>query len=153
MRRKDREITDRNDILSVLDGCEVMRVGFCADRQPYIVPLHFARTEAGNIFYFHCATEGRKLDMLAQNDRVCFETDRLIAIEMVENACQCSSQYESVMGEGFMTVVADETERVQALDLLMRRYGYEGELSYSREALKMVTVLKLTVSDITGKRR
>ena len=38
--------------------------------QPYITPLNYLYRD-GNI-YFHCKTTGRKLDNIAENDRVCF---------------------------------------------------------------------------------
>ena len=40
------------------------------DGTPYAVPLSFV--DDGNALYFHCAKEGRKLDVIAQNPRAAF---------------------------------------------------------------------------------
>ena len=41
----------------------------CGDGLPYGIPLCFALS--GNSIYFHCATEGQKLDNLVHDSRVC----------------------------------------------------------------------------------
>lgn len=154
MRRMDRAVTEVTEIQSIMDRCEVARVGFCTDNQPYIVPMHFAYAYADGRFtlYFHCANEGRKRDMLAANDRVCFECDRLLATEPSEAACDWSARYESVMCEGRMEALTHDAEKRAALDLIMKRYGFAGQPVYKESAMKAVTVLKLTVTEITGKR-
>lgn len=62
MRRKDREITDRDSIIRILGECKVMRLGMCLDNIPYVTPVNFGYeiTEKGFVFYFHCAQEGEK---------------------------------------------------------------------------------------------
>lgn len=156
MRRSDRAVTERADILRIIDSCEIMRVGFSAANHPYIVPMHFAYAAVEEppslCLYFHCANEGRKLEMLSVNKHVCFEADRLLETTPSEVACGWTARYESVMGEGEMTIVTAEAERVAALDILMKRYGFPGTPQYNADALKAVTVLKLTVTEMIGKR-
>ena len=41
MRRKDREITDTQDILEVIKKCDVCRIALHDGDYPYIVPLNF----------------------------------------------------------------------------------------------------------------
>ena len=66
MRRKDREITRIEDILSIVDRAKVLRLGLFDDNFPYIVPLHFGYeyAEGKLIFYMHSAKEGHKLDLM-----------------------------------------------------------------------------------------
>ena len=39
MRRKDREITDDNKIVEIIDKCKVMRIAMSVNDEPYIVPV------------------------------------------------------------------------------------------------------------------
>ena len=74
MRRKDREITDIRTITAILDRCKTACIAMTDGNLPYVVPLSYGYEieEYTLILYFHCAREGRKLDMLKSNNNVCF---------------------------------------------------------------------------------
>ncbi|MBQ5859130.1 MAG: pyridoxamine 5'-phosphate oxidase family protein, partial [Peptococcaceae bacterium] len=42
MRRKDREVTNRQQILSIMESCDVCRLGLVDNNMPYVVPMCFA---------------------------------------------------------------------------------------------------------------
>jgi len=153
MRRSDKEVTQLANILAILDKCEIMRIGLCVDNKPYIVPLNFAYEAVDEklSIYFHSAPEGKKLDMMAKNNFVCFEADCSYKTIKTELACNWAAEFESVIGEGKITILADEAEKIHALDLLMKRYGLEGKAYYSPHGLSRVTVLQVSVTSITGK--
>ena len=44
MRRRDREVTDFETILGIIDECNIIRIGLADGDLPYIVPLNFAYT-------------------------------------------------------------------------------------------------------------
>ena len=64
MRRKDREIKDRQEILEVMKRCDVCRLALHDEEFPYIVPVNFGmEVMDGEItLYFHGATEGKKYE-------------------------------------------------------------------------------------------
>jgi len=49
------------------------RLGLCLKSEPYVVPVAYGY-EQGKI-YFHSARQGKKLDLIRKNDRVCFQVD------------------------------------------------------------------------------
>ena len=155
MRKKDRETAGLADNLAILDKCSVIRTALCADGRPYIVPMNFAYELVGKelAIYLHCASEGRKLDMMMQNPFVCFEADCSFKLLASEKACGWSCEYESVIGEGEMEILEDEAGKIKALDALMKKYGFPGQPSYSPKALEAVTALRIRVSSMTGKRK
>ena len=77
MRRKDREITDRKKIDDMIRSCHCCRLGFCDEGTAYIVPLNFGYVseEEKQVFYFHGAKEGRKLELIRKYHRAGFELD------------------------------------------------------------------------------
>ena len=155
MRRKDRELTGLHNLLEVLDKCDVIRLGLCADNQPYIVPMNFGYTVDGQkvSLFFHCASVGKKLDIIARNPKACFEGDCSYKIRRAETACNYSAEFQSVVGEGKIAILTDDAQKISALDALMARYGFEGKPDYESQSLAAITVLKLSVSSMTGKRR
>ena len=66
MRRKDREITGRENIEPILRACKTCRVAMIADGAPYVVPLNFGYTwdDDGLTLYFHSGLKGKKIDAL-----------------------------------------------------------------------------------------
>jgi len=73
MRKKEKEITDKTEIESIILRSSVCRLALSEDNQPYIIPLCFGYEE--NTLYFHSALEGKKLGILRSNNKVCFEFD------------------------------------------------------------------------------
>ena len=57
MRRSDRMITDREEIVDVLDSCKVFRMAVHDEEGVYIVPLNFGYTYEEDVLklYFHSA--------------------------------------------------------------------------------------------------
>ena len=153
MRRKDREITRIEDILSIVDRAKVLRLGLFDDNFPYIVPLHFGYeyAEGKLIFYMHSAKEGHKLDLIRQNQNVCIELD--CDTELISGGdipCSYSSSFASLIGRGLAEIVADEQEKVRGLYLLMKNQtGREFEIT--TQMASAVAVIKVVVCDFSAK--
>lgn len=59
--------------------------------------------------------------------------------------------FESICGNGEIMILQEE-EKVSALTLLMKQYSDKAEFSFEDSALQAVTVFKIKVHHITGKR-
>lgn len=154
MRRADREITAREEMVEVLKECDVMRLAFRDGEVPYILPLNFGMEEQGKAltFYFHGAREGYKYELIAREGRASFEADckhRLVYDEVHD---VCTMEYLSVIGRGKVSLVEEEGEVLHALALLMAHYGRE-QTVFRKEVVAMTRVFKLEVESMTGKRR
>ncbi|MCD7809932.1 MAG: pyridoxamine 5'-phosphate oxidase family protein [Erysipelotrichaceae bacterium] len=68
MRRKDREVTDLDTFINIIDQCDIIRLGLSDNEYPYIVPVNFAYTVEDKqiCFYIHGATAGRKYELMNQ---------------------------------------------------------------------------------------
>ncbi|MBQ9894396.1 MAG: pyridoxamine 5'-phosphate oxidase family protein [Ruminococcus sp.] len=153
MRRKDREITKIEDILSIVDRAKVLRLGLFDDDFPYIVPLHFGYeyTEGKLIFYMHSAKEGHKLDLIRRNPNVCIELD--CDTELISGGdvpCSYSSSFASVIGRGHAEIVDGEQKKVRGLYLLMKNQtGREFEITPQMSSA--VAIIKAVVCDFSAK--
>lgn len=158
MRRKDREITDFNEIINIIKKCDVCRIALNDKDFPYIVPLNFGLDIQGKevYLYFHCAMEGKKLDLIAKDNRVTFEMDCDHNFILYEERMSCTMGYESVIGHGVIghgviETVPDEN-KYESLKILMRQYHAE-DFKFNTDMMRVTTVLKMTVIDMVGKRR
>lgn len=156
MRRKDREIQDQERLWKILQEADVCRVAFCGEDWPYIVAMNFG-CKKGKL-YFHCASDGTKLDLLKANPNVCFEVETDVEIVPGENACNWSVQYQSVVGFGHISVVTDLEERRDGLEALLAQYAPGEGTQHSGLEMKLpshlsleTVVLRIDVHSITGK--
>ena len=101
--------------------------------------------------YFHCATEGLKLDVVRQNPHVafCIVGDTQVLPE------QFATNYESAIVLGKAVEVKAE-EKEAALEGFIEKYSSvfrEKGLAYIQKAGHATTVLKLCIEQCTGKAR
>lgn len=153
MRRKDREITDKEKIAQIIAACDCCRIGFCDAGEVYIVPLNFGYTEQNGryTFYFHGAKEGRKFSLLQSAPRVGFEMDTGYALVPGKDATSCSARFQSVIGNGTAEIVTDEAERIAGLSALMQHNTGREVTEFPKAALDATCVFKLTVESMACK--
>lgn len=100
MTRREREVTDINDILQIINETKILHLGLSDEGWPYVVPMNYGYeyVDGKLTFYLHGATKGYKFDVLEKNPKVSFalETDMIPFEGKV--ACQYGMAYRSVMG-------------------------------------------------------
>lgn len=148
MRRDERAITDRREIDRIIRRATVCRLAFVSEGEPYLVPVCFGYD--GGSLYFHCAPEGRKLDMLSPGVRVCFELEADLGVIKAESACGWTMAYSSVIGWGTASLVQDPQRRKEALDTIMHQYGGP-EGPYGEKVLGRTTVVRIDIEKISAK--
>jgi nitroimidazol reductase NimA-like FMN-containing flavoprotein (pyridoxamine 5'-phosphate oxidase superfamily) len=129
MRRSDRGIVGFDNIIAVMKARKVCHVAFHDDEYPYVVPMTFGLevkdNEEVNI-YFHSAKVGRKHDLIKKNNKVSFvmEDVRGIVTGPQVGECECTMEFESVMGTGIIEYVP-EGEKIMALQTMLDQYKVE----------------------------
>jgi nitroimidazol reductase NimA-like FMN-containing flavoprotein (pyridoxamine 5'-phosphate oxidase superfamily) len=158
MRRKDREITERAAILDIIAGADSCRLAMVdcsgAVPLPYIVALNFGFSPEPDRFWFHCARQGRKIDILRANPRVCLQLDSDHRLITGPAACDWGMAYASIVAEGTIAFVEGPAERRFGLDCLMKHYtGGAPFGDYHPGELRVTEVLRLDVAVLTAKRK
>lgn len=154
MRRKDREVTDRQEILEIIEKCDVCRLAFNDDGYPYILPLNFGFQADGDCLelFFHSALEGHKVDLIQKDNRVSFEMDCSHQLQYFPEKGYCTYAYESVIGSGRITIL-EAAEKEAALHKLMDHYHPGQNAYFNPAAIPRTLVYKLSVEKISGKRK
>lgn len=129
----------------------VGRLGLSCDGEVYVVPINHCYVRGKLIF--HCAFEGRKLDMMRKNPRVCFEVDRWIARPRARGGRYheiCDAGYESVICFGRAREVTDLSERVKLLDTYQRHYAITPRERMTRERAEKCHAFVIDLERMTG---
>ena len=155
MRRKDRQITEIEAIRAILDKAKVLHLAMIDGARPYVVPMNYgyALADGRLTLYLHSAKEGRKLDVLQNNDRVAFVLETNVSqVSGGDIPCKYSEAYASVMGEGTAVLLDDPVQKIEALQILMKTQTGR-EFAFTPAMAESVAVIRVNVDRFTAKAR
>lgn len=153
MRRKEREVTDIDEIKAVIDSCFALHLGINDNGHIYIVPVNFGyEEENGNFtFYFHGAKDGRKYSLIKDGAEVGFECDCDHGIKAGDIACSYSAYYSSVIGEGHVSEIKSNEHKKDALNSIMKKATGRDDWNFPAVMLSRVAVFKIESTMLTCK--
>ena len=154
MTKRERQITDPEQIRHILDTGRVLHLGLSVNDEPYVVPMNYGYTmEDGKlVMYLHSAVRGKKLDMIRANSKVFFEIDCDQMPFEGRVPCQYGMVYSSVMGRGTAVIVEDVEEKKQAMTLLMKTQTGK-DFTFEDRLVSIVAVIRIDVAEYTAKHR
>ena len=154
MTKRERQITDPEQIRHILDTGRVLHLGLSVNDEPYVVPMNYGYTmEDGKlVLYLHSAVRGKKLDMIRANPRVFFELDCDLAPFEGQKPCQYGLVYSSVMGRGTASILEDVEEKKRAMVCLMKTQTQK-DFEFRDEWVSIVAVIRIDVEEYTAKHR
>jgi len=150
MRRKEKEITKRDELDQIIHNSLICHLSCSLNDQPYVVPLSFGYD--GNAVYFHTAREGKKNDILSVNPHVCLGFEHEIQILPDSNlACLWSFRYQSVIATGIAEVINNPQDRLYAIKQIMLHFS-DGDWEVSEKELSRITIWQVILTEVTGKK-
>ena len=155
IRRSDREITDKQELVSILKNGRYATIGLSKADEPYVVTLSYAYDPGENALFFHCAKEGRKIDYIKSNPRAC----ATIIEDGGFDSGSCEHSYRSVVLSGTMLLIEDRTEIDRGIRLLIEQQEkkdqahFFAKLKAGNKSYDNLQMLKMTVESMTGKAR
>lgn len=154
MTRREREVTDINEIIKILDNAKVLHLGMVDGDEPYVVPMNYGYTlENGKLtLWLHGAKRGRKLDVMRANPKVFFEMEYGIVPFEGEVACKYGITYSSIMGRGTAEIVEDTEAKKAALSFLMKTQTGK-DFEFEDKMAAIVSIIRIDVAEFTAKHR
>ena len=154
MTKRERQITDPEQIRHILDTAKVLHLGLAVDNEPYVVPMNYGYTEEEGklVLYLHSALKGKKLDMMRANPNVFFELecDRMPFDGKLP--CQYGLVYSSIMGRGKARIIDDVEEKMKAMSVLMKTQTGK-DFTFNEQLVSIVAVIRIDVEEYTAKHR
>jgi hypothetical protein len=150
-----REMRRKKQSLPTAEAIEILQahtsgvLGVAGDDDyPYTVPLSYTYQD-GKLF-FHCATEGHKIDGIKRNDRVTFcviDKDKVMQKTF-------TTHFRSAIAFGRARILTEDSERRHGLESLVEKYSPD----YAEEGLQeierdwnRVCVVEIKIEHMTGK--
>jgi uncharacterized protein len=150
VRRKEREITNVDELRKVLKETKYVTVALCKNNEPYLVALNHGYDQTKNCLYFHCAPEGKKLIYAKSNPNVWGQA--VLDFGVTE---ECDYAYTSVHFQGKLSLITDHDEKKHAMEVLVRQVSINPEAKLAKikpDKLASTTMGKIDVTYISGKK-
>lgn len=148
MRRFKQQLPEEKSI-EILRSTTAGVLAICGDdMRPYGVPL--SHVYANGKLYFHSALQGHKVELIKQNDKASFT---VIGQDEIHPETY-TTYYRSVIAFGKVRIIEDETEKMQALQLLGRRCNPDDAEGLAKEiasGFKRCLIFEMTIERLTGK--
>ncbi len=152
--RREKQITDINEIKEILDKARVLHLGLADGDMPYVVPMNYGYTmENGELtLWLHGATKGRKLDVMRANPKVFFSIECDLQPFEGDVACRYGMGYKSLMGSGVAEIIEDVELKKRALTHLMKTQTGK-DFEFNDKLVSVVSIIKIDVSEYSAKNR
>jgi len=147
----EKEITSRDEMLSIIRAGQFLTLAMCQHNQPYLVTLNYAFDEAAECFHVHAALSGRKLDILRTNPAVWGQ----VLEDRGYIKGKCSHAYRCVMFQAVAELVENEADKRISMALLMDKFEPENTLLREKllaaSKVRNSAVLRLKIQAMSGK--
>lgn len=153
LRRQDRVITDPAEIDRILSAGRFVTLALIDGDEPYVVTLSYGYDAPRRRLCFHVATEGRKLDIVAANPRVC----ATVIEDRGYLPGECAHPFASVVLTGTACVLEDRDDIRAAMRTLVgqlesakdgaavwERYLLDSDAPYDRFRMLVVAIESVT---------
>lgn len=158
MRRKDREIKDKEWIIAMLNRADYGVLATCKDGQPFTVARNFAYDPERHAIYFHGARKGRTFENVGEGTPANLNVSEMGEWIIAERAMNFGVKYKGVVVFGTLRIVDDTDEAKHGLQLLMDKHFPHLKPVVDYEAttdtdLKVTAVLRLDIKEWSGKEK
>lgn len=147
--RRFKQNLNQEEIIEILNHATSGVLAVLSDDDyPYAVPVSYVYEDSK--LYFHCASNGQKVDAISNHSKVSFciiDKDEIIPSEY-------TTYFRSVVLFGNASVIEDEIEKKHALEILAYKYSPDFEEGRAKEiegGFDTVCMVKIDIEHMSGK--
>jgi hypothetical protein len=152
VRRKEKAITNETEMLAIIMKAKYITVAMCDNNMPYLATLSHGYDRDQHCIYFHCAKEGKKIDVLRENNVVWGQA--LIDKGYAHGSCDHLYATTQFMGKVRFIVALDEKKH--ALEIMINALENDPEKvmesQLKEESIKGVQIGRIDLEYMSGKK-
>ena len=153
IRRTEKAITDKKEMKHILQTAQYITIAMSMDNQPYLVTLSHGYAPEKDVLFFHCASEGKKIDYLTSNNIVWGQA--LIDHGYAQGACD--HLYATTQFKGKVSFIHDLEEKKQALINMIQKLDENPQkiidTQLKEKSVSKVTIGRIDIEFMTGKKQ
>ena len=148
----EKAIEDIAEMQHILNSVKYVTIAMCQENEPYLVTLSHGYDSEEHCIYFHCASEGKKNDILKANDVVWGQA--LVDEGYIQGACD--HLYATVQLRGKVRFLDDFEEKKKALESMINRLEDKpeevAEKQLNEKSITRVTIGRIDIEYMSGKK-
>ena len=152
MRRKEKAIEDIAEMQNILGTVKHVTIAMCQDNEPYLVTLSHGYDSEEHCIFFHCASEGKKIDILKDNNIVWGQA--LVDEGYVQGACD--HLYATVQFRGKVSFLEDFDRKKAALKNMISKLDDKPEElakeQLTKKSINRVKIGRIDIEYMSGKK-
>ncbi|MFX1286713.1 MAG: pyridoxamine 5'-phosphate oxidase family protein [Promethearchaeota archaeon] len=153
IRRKEKAITNIDEMKEIILEAQYITIAMCMDNQPYLVTLSHGYSPEEDVIFFHCANKGKKIDYLRANNVVWGQA--IIDKGYAQGACD--HLYASTQFMGKVTFLKDPKEKEKALINMIQKLDNDPqtiiEKQLTQKSMTRVNIGRIDIEYMTGKKQ
>jgi nitroimidazol reductase NimA-like FMN-containing flavoprotein (pyridoxamine 5'-phosphate oxidase superfamily) len=141
-------------INNILDAAFLAHVGFCVDRQPFVIPTNFGRE--GDTLFIHGSAASRMLRELSTGVPACVTVTHVDGLVLARSAFHHSMNYRSVVAFGTARKIEDGERKMHALKVIsdhLIRGRWDEVREPNEKEMKQTSVLEFGIEEASAKVR
>lgn len=151
LRKTEQAIETEDEMRSILRESHYVTMAMCLDNEPYLVTISHGYDAERNAIYFHCAHEGKKIDILRANPVVWGEA----VMDRGYDGPECKQDYSTTQFRGRVSFPEDIEEKRHGLTALLSQFGADVEKFFAKEdtdeKVRGVNIGRVDIDLMTGK--
>ncbi len=152
MRKKELEIGTKEELVAILRQAHYVTLAMCHEGEPYLVTISHGYDGGRNAIYFHCAHEGKKVDILRANPVVWGQA----VLDKGYDGPECTQDYATTQFRGRVSFPEDQEEKRHGIAVLLSQVGADTDKFFAKEdadtKLGGINIGRVDIEMMTGKR-
>ncbi|NHI88600.1 MAG: hypothetical protein EAX87_03695 [Candidatus Thorarchaeota archaeon] len=152
IRRKEKAIESMEEIISILKKARYITIAMSLEDEPYLATLSHGYDEDDYCIYFHCAQEGKKIDILKKNNIVW----GLALNDEGYVDGSCDHLYATAQFRGRVEFITNVEQKRHALEVMIHALESNPqkviEEQITEDSLKRVNIGRIDIEYMSGKK-
>jgi nitroimidazol reductase NimA-like FMN-containing flavoprotein (pyridoxamine 5'-phosphate oxidase superfamily) len=148
----EKAVKDEKAIKRVLKKTKYVTIAMSLNDKPYLATLSHGYDEKHNCIYFHCAKEGKKIEILSENNLIWGQA----LIDLGYQMGSCNNLYHTTQFQGRVTFIEDIMEKRHALETMIKNLEDDSELVIDQmikpKSIERVQIGRIDIDYLTSKR-
>jgi len=141
-----------DEMVAILESSKNITIAMCLDNEPYLATLSHGYDRERNCLYFHCAKQGKKIDILKKHNTVWGQA--ILDKGYVQGSCD--HLYATTQFMGRVTFVEDMQEKRHALEVMIKALEDDPQkvmaVQLTEKSIKGVQIGRIDIDHMSGKK-
>ena len=152
IRRKEKAIESTDEMVYIIKEAKYITIAMCKDNTPYLATLSHGYDDSKKCIYFHCARDGKKIDILQENNLVWGQAVK----DLGYVTGKCDHLFATTQFMGRVQFIKDMSEKRHALTTMVNDLEPDPQKvvddQFTEKSIARVNIGRIDIEYMSGKK-